>query len=269
MNQNESDNYEYSGEYIDRLAIKLKIAKREVKRAECHAEWIDRFRNVFLERKKYLAQYRDKIEATNELAKEVINTLDRNKNLVRRAAINVELTNDAAKLLIEYAENAANETEDIVAVIEDIKQKASVLTQPPAKNGPILQTIYELSHAVEAAVTAATDALMNVLETYQKSGVLLSIMGDEAGNSGLTRAFAALDTIIHNANDPGSKLKFPREGAPMDIWDRTKAEYDRVNLYITNLQEEYNKTMEVQSLATAKVQAIKTSLEAAKKAAAC
>lgn len=255
--------------YILHLRRKKHIEEWRVRIAEARAARIQRVQTALNAKRDYLDLYWKNIEQTNNLAKAVIHTLERNENIVKRAASNVGLTNDAVQVLVVNAEVASLESEDLVSSITNLLNDINCLPQPPDPNGPIMKAIIELSNAVTVAMNTALSVIEKTLETYQSTEGLKEQVGDEDGNSGLTKAFKELDKIINIKYDPDSKIKFAREGCPDDLWDRTKKKYDRVIERLNRLQERLNRIMERKSLATARKNAIETSLQAAESAAKC
>ena len=255
--------------YILNLRRKKRKQERRVRIADAIAARIIMIQNSLRQKRDYLDQYWKKIEMTNNLAKDVINTLERNTTIMERAADNVSLTNDVVRILVINAERTSHETEDLVGAINDLLHDISCLPQPPDPNGPIMKALNELRDAIIAAMNDALDVIGLTLETYQSTEALRALVGDKRGKSGLTRSYKGLDRIINIKYDRDSKIKFPREGCPDDLWDRTKKAYDRVTRRIDKLEEQLNRILERKKLAQARMDAISTSLTAAEAAAKC
>ena len=265
------DNYT-AGEHINfilNLRRKKRRQERRVRIAEARAARIQEILEALNAKKDYLDQYKSKIDQTNTLGKDIINTLERNNTILQRAAVNVGLTNDSVQILAVNAETASKETEDLVAVMSKLLYDISCLPQVPNPDGPIMKALDELASSIRVAMNSALDVIGLTLETYQSTEILKEQIGNKNGASGLTMSYKKLDKIINIKHDPDSKIKFPREGCPDDLWDQLKKEYERVVAYIAALEERLNRIMERKNLALARMEAISTSLNAAEAAASC
>ncbi|MCB0842622.1 MAG: hypothetical protein KDE26_05065 [Bacteroidetes bacterium] len=255
--------------YILNLRRKKRRQERRVRIADAMAARIERIQTALEAKRDYLDQYWKKIEKTNNLGKDVIQTLERNTPILERAADNVSLTNDAVQILVINAERSAYETEDLVKAISDLLYDISCMAQQPNPNGPIMKALNELAEATRGAMNEGLNGIDLTGEVYQRAEALKAQVGDKHGKYGLTRSYKGLDRKINIKYDRDSKIRFPREGCPDDLWDQTKKAYDRVTNRIDKLQEELNQILEKKKLAQARMDAISTSLVAAEAAAKC
>ncbi len=256
--------------YINELRFKRRRAIFRYNLAKTRADNIQAIIDAKTGLKNKLREYWDKIQQTDQLAQNVINTIDRYASLMKRVAFNAELTNMALKGLTIDSEESARKTEDIEDFFEEnIKYPISCLTpaQQPVPNSPITAALNALETAIRDAMPAASDAVVKSLKAYQHTQMLSDFVGDQEGNKGLSKAFLEMRRIIHIDDHPGSKIHFPRSGCPDDRWDRTKAAYEDLVEDIARLTEIQNLFLQRANLAEDRKNAISVSLTAAEAAA--
>ena len=269
VNSNMGMGVDDNAAYINSLEQKYKQAERAELQANSNAQRILNVRDELRSRRENLELDLSKMTETNELAKDVINTLESNKVLVERAGIYADLTNDAVVNFMKIAENSLKETEQLFKAIESAKFDVSNGQQSASADGAIMKILNDLGVMLKDAVKLAYEVLTATLNTYQKTEVLKSTMGDSNGQSGLTKAFYDLDQIINVVHDSRSSIKFPREMASGNLMDTIKQELEQLETELNNLQDAHNHYLQAKNLAIANKNAIKKSLEAAKKAAEC
>jgi len=258
--------------YIGELRWKRRRAIFKYNFAKAKADNIESIIALKSALRENLGRYWTRIEQTDMLAQNVINTLTSYESLMKRLANNAGLTNTALKGLVIDAEEAARKTEEIEDFFEEsIKYPISCLTptQQPASGSPISAALAALEDAIQAAMAAAGKALLDCLKTYQQTEMLRDYIGNQKGTRGLSKDFLELRDTIHIDAHPKSKIHFPRAGCPDDRWDRTKKAYDELTVNIEKLSEIRTVFMQKAMLAEDLKDAISVSLTAAEAAAKC
>lgn len=255
--------------YIRNLERKLKRADWALKKVTVKTDNSIKKHTLKEQDVMLLDSYWKNIEITNEIAKKVINAISANINLVKRSAGNARLTDGAVKRLLVNTEEIANEVWDMNILVNDLIQEISNTEPKPDPSSPVFDKLTKVVEAVINSQTSTLESLIKILEVIQCTMILVSYLGNERCDKGISKSVLDLQKLIDISFDPDSKVKFPREDCPHDYFDITKEEYNNAKKELLQFLHEMNEYKEKKALKKAQRDAIIKSIQAAVSVGAC
>lgn len=224
-----------SQDYIDDLLGKLTKAKRDLSEASGKAKDAQKDFDVAYAWYVQIKTYWENIQATDDLAGEVMKVLTTFENQSKLVGENSSLNAQAIRILILEAQKTSESTEKLKGLMKVLLDKLDCITNPELDtNASIMAMVSKLKTAIDDALRACIDAITATLELLQCA---LLINCAIEGENGLTENIADLKTNLTTgqADDLededlralGRAPTFPLTDCDRDYYDRIKVIHER------------------------------------------
>lgn len=204
-------------DFVTRLRKRKRRAENKFKVYKASSDGIQTEFNSLELLKNQLGNFFGRITQTNELAKLVILSLNKGKEVSGKVAKLGRLNTLAIQILMLNTKKAAQSLDKICDEIVDLKSKIDGKIE---NSTPILQALDKVETKAKEALNQALDTLSKTFDAVKQADQLWFMLGktDPHMPTGIPKILEEMYKIITSDHE-GHNIRFPREDCPDDYYD--------------------------------------------------